>query len=398
MYVFRRSAAVVGSALPHGSPFPRLRPYVIIYLMKLLFLKGGFFMEKIHINLGKDSYDIVIDSGLIRRAGDAVSSLTGAHDAAIITEDGIDRLYGIDLVKSLESAGIRTQMIVVPSSEKSRSLSIVNRVYGALVDFGLPSDGVLIALGGRVVGDITGFVAATYHRGIAYIQFPTSVLSQIGSAIGGKITLDITAGKNLVGTFYQPRAVYIDPGMAKTLPRKYLHNGMGEAVKLGCVCDKELFELFEKANSDMDLLRVLPEIIRRCCTIKAHYVEIDPTGKKERRLLDFGHTIGGAIERCCRYDDKTITHGEATAIGMYLVTKRAELLGLTTRGTTSRLEYVLKSLSLPTETHIAPEILAADMARSKHVKEGKLQLALMKEIGQGFLKEVTVEELAKYVK
>ena len=177
-------------------------------------------MEKIHINLGKDSYDIVIDSGLIRRAGDAISSLTGAHDAAIITEDGIDRLYGMDLVKSLESAGIRTQMIVVPSSEKSRSLSIVNRVYGALVDFGLPSDGVLIALGGRVVGDITGFVAATYHRGIAYIQFPTSVLSQIGSAIGGKITLDITAGKNLVGTFYQPRAVYIDPGMAKTLPRK----------------------------------------------------------------------------------------------------------------------------------------------------------------------------------
>lgn len=355
-------------------------------------------MEKIHINLGKDSYDIVIDSGLIRHAGDAVSSLTGAHDAAIITEDGIDRLYGMDLVKSLESAGIRTQMIVVPSSEKSRSLSIVNRVYGALVDFGLPSDGVLIALGGRVVGDITGFVAATYHRGIAYIQFPTSVLSQIGSSIGGKITLDITAGKNLVGAFYQPRAVYIDPGMAKTLPRKYLHNGMGEAVKLGCVCDKELFELFEKANSDIELLRVLPEIIRRCCTIKAHYVEIDPTGKKERRLLDFGHTIGGAIERCCRYDDKTITHGEATAIGMYLVTKRAELLGLTTRGATSRLEYVLKSLSLPTETHIAPEILAADMAKSKHVKEGKLQLALMKEIGQGFLQEVTVEELAKYVK
>ena len=207
-------------------------------------------MEKIHINLGKDSYDIVIDSGLIRHAGDAVSSLTGAHDAAIITEDGIDRLYGMDLVKSLESAGIRTQMIVVPSSEKSRSLSVVNRVYGALVDFGLPSNGVLIALGGRVVGDITGFVAATYHRGIAYIQFPTSVLSQIGSAIGGKITLDITAGKNLVGAFYQPRAVYIDPGMAKTLPRKYLHNGMGEAVKLGCVCDKELFELFEKATSD----------------------------------------------------------------------------------------------------------------------------------------------------
>ena len=170
-----------------------------------------------------------------------------------------------------------------------------------------------------------------------------------------------------------------------------------EQVGLDIDPDVPLIGMVTRLSSQkgLDLVeRVLPEIIRRCCTIKAHYVEIDPTGKKERRLLDFGHTIGGAIERCCRYDDKTITHGEATAIGMYLVTKRAELLGLTTRG----LEYVLKSLSLPTETHIAPEILAADMAKSKHVKEGKLQLALMKEIGQGFLKEVTVEELAKYVK
>ena len=355
-------------------------------------------MEKIHINLGSDSYDVHIESGLIDKAGSAIADLTGAEKAAVITEDTIDKLYGMRLVSSLEKAGIKAKMIVVPGTEKSRSLPIVNSIYGALADFGLGNDDILIALGGRIVGDVTGFAAATWHRGVRYIQFPTSVLSQIGSAIGGKITLDITAGKNLVGAFYQPRAVYIDPGMAKTLPRKYLHNGMGEAVKLGCVCDKELFELFEKANSDMDLLRVLPEIIRRCVAIKAHYVEIDPTGKKERRLLDFGHTIGGAIERCCRYDDKTITHGEATAIGMYLVTKRAELLGLTTRGATSRLEYVLKSLSLPTETHIAPEILAADMAKSKHVKEGKLQLALMKEIGQGFLKEVTVEELAKYVK
>ena len=193
----------------------------------------------------------------------------------------------MDLVKSLESAGIRTQMIVVPSSEKSRSLSIVNRVYGALVDFGLPSDGVLIALGGRVVGDITGFVAATYHRGIAYIQFPTSVLSQIGQRHrrqdharhhGGQESRRhlLSAARRL----YRPPAWAKDPFPEEN----YLTTmAIGRSVKLGCVCDKELFELFEKANSDMDLLRVLPEIIRRCCTIKAHYVEIDPTGKKERR-------------------------------------------------------------------------------------------------------------------
>lgn len=133
--------------------------------------------------------------------------------------------------------------------------------------------------------------------------------------------------------------------MAKSLPRRYLHNGLGEAVKLGCVADKDLFELFEKAGSDMDILRVLPEIIQRCVAIKAHYVEIDPGAKGERCILDFGHTIGGAIERCYRYDDAKITHGEATAIGMNLMTRRSELLGLTEQGTSERLEYVLKSLS-----------------------------------------------------
>ncbi len=355
-------------------------------------------MDKIHINLGKDSYDITIDSGLIRKAGPDIAALTGARKAVVVTEAGIDTLYGDDLVKSLRGAGLETQMIVVPSSEKSRSLTMVTHIYSALVNFGFGSSDVLIALGGRIVGDITGFTAATFHRGVPYVQFPTSILSQIGSAIGGKITLDISAGKNLVGTFYQPKAVYVDPSMVATLPRQYLHNGLGEAVKLGCVADEALFELFEKANSDRELLRVLPEIIRRCVTIKAHFVEIDPTGKKERRLLDFGHRIGGAIENALRYDDAKTTHGEATAVGMYLTTKRSELLGLTQRGTLERMEYVLKSLGLPTSTKIAPDILAAAMAKDKHVKDGALTITMIEKIGKGFLKDIPVGELGSYVK
>lgn len=360
--------------------------------------KGGEHMDKIHINLGKDSYDVIVESGLIRKAGGEIAALTGAKKAVIITEAGIDKLYGEDLVKSLKAAGLDTQMIVVPSSEKSRSLMMVTHIYSALVNFGFESSDVLVALGGRIVGDITGFTAATFHRGVPYVQFPTSVLSQIGSAIGGKITLDISAGKNLVGTFYQPKAVYVDPSLAKSLPRQYLHNGLGEAVKLGCVADKELFELFEKANSDMELLRVLPEIIRRCVAIKAHFVEIDPTGKKERKLLDFGHRIGGAIESSVRYDDAKITHGEATAVGMYLTTKRSELLGYTTRGTTERLEYVLKSLALPTSTSVPTDILAAALAKDKHVKDGRLSLTMIEEIGKGFIKDVAVEEAVRFVK
>ena len=142
-------------------------------------------MEKIHINLGSDSYDVHIESGLIDKAGSAIADLTGAEKAAVITEDTIDKLYGMRLVSSLEKAGIKAKMIVVPGTEKSRSLPIVNSIYGALADFGLGNDDILIALGGRIVGDVTGFAAATWHRGVRYIQFPTSVLSQIGSAIGG---------------------------------------------------------------------------------------------------------------------------------------------------------------------------------------------------------------------
>ena len=279
-------------------------------------------------------------------------------------------------------------------------LHLINKVYGALADFGLGSSDVLIALGGRVVGDITGFTAATWHRGISYIQFPTSVLSQIGSSIGGKITLDLDqgAGKNAVGTFYQPKGVFVDPGMAKTLPRRYFHNGLGDAVKLGCVADKNLFELFEKVSSDTEIYRVLPEIIRRCVTIKAHYVEIDPLSKGERRILDFGHTIGGAIERCYRYNDARITHGEATAIGIYLITRRSELEGLTKRGTTSRLEYVLKSLSLPISTSIPDDILFESLKHDKKIKGDVIQITLIKEIGEGFLYTIPVKELGKFIR
>ncbi|WP_296956834.1 3-dehydroquinate synthase [uncultured Dialister sp.] len=350
-------------------------------------------MDKIHINLGGDSYDIVIDNGLVNKAGPMIRELTGATKAAIITEDGIDKLYGNDLVKSLEEAGMSVQMIVVPSSKKFRTLRMVSKVYGALVDFGFGSDDLLIALGGRIVGDITGFAAATYRRGVRYIQFPTSVLAQIGSSIGGKITLDTDAGKDIVGTFYQPKAVYIDPGMAKTLPRRFFHNGLGEAVRLGCVADRELFELFEKVTSDMDIYRVLPEIIRRCCIIKAHYVELDPLSKNERRLLDFGHTIGSAIERCSRYNNMEITHGEATAIGMYRVTQRSEAEGATVHGTAGRLEYVLKSLSLPISTAIPNKILLEALKQDKNLHGDTIPVTIITEIGKGEIRPATLNEI-----
>ena len=333
-------------------------------------------MDTVHINLGNDSYDVIIDSGIIGRLGKETAPLSGHGRAVIITEEGIDELYGQDLKRQLEKENLNVQQIVLSSSEKSRSLSVVSRVCEALADFGFCAGDLLIGLGGRVVGDVTGFVAATYRRGTPYVQVPTSLLAQIGSAIGGKISIDINGRKNLIGTFYQPKAVYVDPAMVRTLPARFFHNGLGEAIKIGCVADKDLFEIFEKAASDQDILRVLPEIIRRCITIKAHYVEIDPEDKG---------------------NDLRLTHGEATAAGMYMITSASEILGLTKRGTAERIKYVLQSIGLPTNLDVPRDILVSLLEHGKNVKDEKIETPLVLEIGKGYIYTGEIETLKKYI-
>ena len=324
-------------------------------------------MDTVHINLGNDSYDVIIDSGIIGRLGKETAPLSGHGRTVIITEEGIDELYGQDLKRQLEKENLNVQQIVLSSSEKSRSLSVVSRVCEALADFGFCAGDLLIGLGGRVVGDVTGFVAATYRRGTPYVQVPTSLLAQISSAIGGKISIDINGRKNLIGTFYQPKAVYVDPAMVRTLPARFFHNGLGEAIKIGCVADKDLFEIFEKAASDQDILRVLPEI--------------DPEVKGERRILDFGHTLGGAAERNYRFNDLRLTHGEATAAGKYMITSASEILGLTKRGTAERIKYVLQSIGLPTNLDVPRDILVSLLEHGKNVKDEKIETPLVLEIG-----------------
>lgn len=203
--------------------------------------------------------------------------------------------------------------------------------------------------------------------------------------------------KNLIGTFYQPKAVYVDPAMVRTLPTRFFHNGLGEAIKIGCVADKDLFEIFEKAASDQDILRVLPEIIRRCITIKAHYVEIDPEDKGERRILDFGHTLGGAAERYYRFNDLRLTHGEATAAGMYMITSASEILGLTKRGTAERIKYVLQSIGLPINLDVPRDILVSLLEHGKNVKDEKIETPLVLEIGKGYIYTGEIETLKKYI-
>lgn len=353
-------------------------------------------MKTIPIHLGSNSYNVYIGDDALATAGQTIRNLTHAKKAVILTEEGIDRLYGYDVVKIMEKAGLNVQLIAVSSIEKSRSIAMVERVYDALVNFGLGAHDVLIGLGGRIVGDVTGFVAATYRRGIPYFSIPTSVVSQVSSSIGGKITIDIPAGRSLVGTYYQPKGVFIDPSMAKTLPRRYLCNGLGEAVRVGASADAGLFDLLGQIPDVSEAPRYLNDIIERSVTVKARFVEADPYNQGERHKLDFGHTIGNALERYYRFDDLRITHGEAEAIGMAVITKNSERLGFTEKGTYEILRNLLKRLDLPVCVPLSAKDLAPSILQDQNLRDKTIQLTLLKKIGDAELKTVTLDELKEY--
>ena len=258
---------------------------------------------------------------------------------------------------------------------------MLGQVYDELARAGLTRSDLILTLGGGVPGDLGGFAAATFLRGIDFIQVPTSLLAQIDSSVGGKVAIDLPSGKNLAGSFYQPKAVFIDPDLLKTLPLRFLHDGLAEAIKYGCIRDAGLFAQIAAVKSDQELLEQADSIIETCCNIKARIVEKDEFDTGERMLLNFGHTIGHAIEKCCGFT--TYTHGEGVGIGMVQMTRQTEKLGLTAAGTAEELSRVLKKFALPvTAVFDAQEILQA-MALDKKKSGKKINLVIIEKIGVG---------------
>lgn len=243
---------------------------------------------------------------------------------------------------------------------------------------------------------MAGFAAATYLGGIQYIHVPTSLTAQLGTAIGGNVGIDTPNSKNLISSIAQPRGIFIDPNLLDTLPTEEFHTGLAEAVKIACIEDKDLFTIFEKAKNDVDLKKRLPEIIERCCRIKARLSEKDEFAEGQRMLLDFGNTIGHALEGYNRYDG-TVSHGEALSIGMYLITRQAEKIGLTTKGTADRLKYVLEFLHLPIHTDVSSEDVLLYMTNDKKIWGDSIRLVLLKTIGQAYLYTAHLKNLHKYI-
>ena len=353
-------------------------------------------MRIVHVDLGSKSYDIEIERGLLPHVGGKIKTLLPkAEKIAIITDSHVGPLYASLLQKSLEKEGLAVAVLTFPAGEERKNLQTLGSLYDGLAEAGLTRSDAVVALGGGVTGDMGGLAAATFLRGIAFVQIPTSLLATVDSSVGGKVAIDLPGGKNLVGAFYQPKAVFIDPDLLKTLPVRYLHDGLAEVIKYGCIMDKELFMRLEKIQNDTELLTRADEIIETCCNIKARIVEHDEFDTGERMLLNFGHTLGHAVEKTFRFDK--YSHGEGVGIGMVLLTRRSEKLALTESGVADRIAALLQKFHLPVTVDMQQEDFLQAIALDKKKRGSHLTLILLKNIGESILQKVEFSELTQYL-
>ena len=349
---------------------------------------------RLEVSLGVNSYDIIIEKNSLKNLGEKVKSVFKGEKIVIITDENVDVFYGQLVEQSLVDVGFFVDKIVFPYGEKTKTIGNAIILYNKMLVAGISRKDLMITLGGGVIGDLGGFVAATYLRGINFIQVPTSLLAQIDSSIGGKVGIDLPAGKNLVGAFHQPKAVFIDSSIINTLPTKFFIDGIGEAVKYGAIFDKDLFELIKKNRYIKENFNFLDmdELIKRCCFWKKTTIEEDEKEVGRRALLNFGHTFAHCIEKVEGY--KGYTHGEAVAIGMCTITKGSEALGLTKQGTYDSLKELIISLGLPNAFPIEKkESVLEVLWYDKKVVGSHINLILLKEIGVGYMQEMTKEQV-----
>lgn len=335
-------------------------------------------MKRLTVELGEKSYDIVLDKGLLGRCGDEVGQVFAGKRVAVVTDTNVAKYHLDTVVQSLRKSGYEVTDFVLPAGEQTKSLDTLPKLYSYFIGSGITRSDLIVALGGGVIGDITGFAAATYLRGVRYVQMPTSLLAQVDSSSGGKVAADLPEGKNLVGAFYQPLRVIIDEDALDTLEPRFFTDGMGEVIKHACIRDKVLFDgLVNKTLSREDMLYTN-------CRIKSQVVEKDERDTGERMMLNFGHTIAHAVETY--YNFERYSHGEAVAIGMYTITRLAEKKSLTKVGTADRIKAILEQYGLPHELPGADKgQIMKLMTRDKKNLDGVLNCILLREIGEAYI-------------
>jgi len=356
-------------------------------------------VEKISLKLSHNSYDIVIGPGILQNLGKYLRDLSLGEKIAVVTHPRVDRLYGAQVRKSLKDAGYSPVMISLPDGERYKTLDQVGRVYDKLVAHRFERDATLVALGGGVVGDMAGFVAATFLRGISYIQCPTTVVAQVDASIGGKTGVDHPKGKNLIGAFYQPRLVCIDPTVLTTLSKREYIAGLAEVVKYGVIFDPAFIGYLERYTAPIKVLEPgkILYCIKKSAAIKAEIVQADERESSLRKILNYGHTFGHAIETMTGY--RKYKHGEAVSIGMVMASRLACMLGILSEIALERQVALLRSFGLPTRMpRLDPGCLLSVMERDKKVVDGVIFFILPEKIGSVRIMPVDRKDLKVFLR
>lgn len=347
-------------------------------------------MNKVNININNDlkiNYDILVKKGLINDTGKLVKEVLRGKRALIVTDDIVDKFYTETVKKSLEKENIITSVCVLENGETNKNIESIYNIYSALAKNELSRKDIIIALGGGVIGDMAGYAAAAWMRGIDFVQIPTTLLACVDSSVGGKTGINIKEGKNLVGAFHSPRLVIMDSDVLNTLPKREFNAGMAEVIKHAFLFDKKLLEYLENNNNNFDM----DFILKRNCELKGHIVEIDYKEKKERMFLNFGHTIGHSVENAAGYG--VLLHGEAVAIGVIFAIEYGIKKNITKdKSLLERAKNIFNKFSLPTE--IPSNINLKDAIKlDKKRSDDKINLVFLESIGKPYVEKVSIKDI-----
>jgi 3-dehydroquinate synthase len=356
--------------------------------------KGVAVVSALTVNLGADSYDILIDSGLLPSLGRLCADVGLHGHVALITNPTVAGLYGDCVQRSLTDAGNRVSMIEIPDGEEFKNAATLNGVYDGLIEAGLDRNSFIVALGGGVVGDLAGFAAATYLRGIPFVQVPTTLLAQVDSSVGGKTAIDHPRGKNLIGAFYQPRLVLIDVETLATLPVREFRAGLAEVVKYGVALDYTFFQYLEQNAAGIVAMEQghLVQVIHRSCQLKARVVELDEKEDGLRAVLNYGHTLGHALETLAGY--RELVHGEAVAMGMVLAAHISQTLGFCSAEDGARIAALLRRFGLAQALPVIDRNRLIDaLTKDKKSRSGLISFICNRGIGSYAVEKLLPDQL-----
>jgi 3-dehydroquinate synthase len=372
------------------------KTYIEEKVVKNNLKESDFGGEIVRVELGERSYPVYVGTGTLGRVGEYLVLHSGRGKVVVITDENVEPLYGRAVLGSLSNCGIEGYITSVAAGEKSKRMEVVERLYDKMFEYCVERTDTIVALGGGVVGDLAGFVAATFKRGVNYVQVPTTLLAMVDSSIGGKTGINHPRGKNMIGSFYQPKMVFADTNTLETLPKRELGCGLAETVKHAVIKDGEFFDRLEADSGKVMELKqeLMVKLVVRNCRIKAAVVSEDEREAGLRGILNYGHTIGHAIETVLK--ERDYHHGEAVALGMVGAARLAVKRKMLSQEDAQRMVRLLKAFNLPTEIEgeIPAEELYTAMKHDKKVQQGKIKFVLPTGLGScEFVSDLTEEEI-----